>query len=244
MKALIIDNEQSVRQTLISLLHHYCKEITHITEAGGVQEGLEQLKTVHPDIVFLDIEMDDGTGFDLVRQLNETNFQLIFITAHDKYALEAFRFSALDFLVKPVDPTLLIESVEKAKSRLNVAQLQKQLENLTRFIQHPTEEAKIVLRDSSAIYFVKIKDIIRCESQGAYTEFFLQSGERIVISKTIKEFDELLSSKGFIRVHQSHLVQQTKVVKYDRSKEMLLLDTGDLIPLSQRKKDVVLNTLF
>lgn len=241
MKALVIDNEKNVREAVLALIKHHCKTIKQTAEAIGVFDGLEKIHSEQPDIVFLDVEMDDGSGFDLIKQLPKIDFQLVFITAHDKYAVDAFRFSAVDFLIKPIDPELLVESVAKAQDRLQGAQLQKQLNNLMNAFAHPQEEAKIVLRDNAAIYFVKVKDIIRCESEGAYTQFYLTTGERIMISKTIKEFDELLSSKGFVRTHQSHLVAIEKIKRYDRATDSVILENKEIIPVSQRKKEEFLS---
>jgi two-component system, LytTR family, response regulator len=241
MKAVVIDNEKNVREAVVALIKHHCKAINHIAQASGVMDGLEKISNEQPDIVFLDVEMDDGTGFDLIRMISNINFQLVFITAHDKYALEAFRFSAVDYLVKPIDAELLVESVEKAKTRLQGSQLQKQLNNLMDMFTHPQDEAKIVLRDNAAIYFVKVKDIIRCESEGAYTQFFLTTGEKIMISKTIKEFDEMLTPKGFVRTHQSHLVAIEKIKRYDRATDSVILENKEIIPVSQRKKEEFLS---
>lgn len=243
MKTLIIDNEKNVREALIALLNHFCPELNLIEQATGVEDGLKTIASYKPDIVFLDVEMDDGTGFDLVKQLHEANFQLIFVTAHDKYAAQAFRHSAIDFLVKPIDPALLIESVERAKNAQHLKQTNQQIQTLLSHINPQNTDQKIVLKDNANIYFVKTKDIIRCESDGAYTSFHLTDGEKIVISKTIKEYDELLTPKGFLRVHQSHLVQVAKIKRFERAKEMLVLENNEMVPVAQRKRDAVMEWL-
>lgn len=243
MKAIVIDNESEVRSTFVQLLKQFCPELNTIEEAKGIDDGLALIKGSKPDLVFLDVELDGNTGFDLLQRLNEITFQLVFITAHNKYAVDAFKMSALDFLVKPVDPELLINAVNKAKNQIELSNLNERIKNLLQSFSQVNQSEKIVLKDSSSIYFVKLKDIIRCEAQGAYTTFFLAKGERIVISKTIKEYDELLTPKGFLRVHQSHLVQIAMIKKFDRSSETLFLDNNDLIPVSQRKKEVVLEAL-
>ena len=243
MKTLIIDNEKKVREALIALLHHFCSELDVIEQATGIEDGLKKISTYRPDIVFLDVEMDDGTGFDLLERLKEVDFQLIFITAHDKYAVQAFRYSAIDFLVKPIDPSFLVESVERAKSAFHLKQTSRQIQTLLSNIDPKNGEQKIVLKDNSNIYFVKIKDIVRCESDGAYTAFYLAEGEKIVISKTIKEYDELLTPKGFLRVHQSHLVQVAKIKRFERAKEVLVLDNNETVPVAQRKREVVMEWL-
>ena len=246
VKALIIDNEEPIRTELKSLLSEHCPIIESIDEANGVAAGIKAISLVNPDIVFLDVEMDDGTGMDLIKQLNgEVNFQLVFITAHNKYALDAFKLSAIDFLLKPIDSTELIESVNRAEKNIKTKSLDRQLQILQESLgEIKNSDKKIALKDSDSIYFVKVSDIIRCEASGAYTIFHIYDHKDILISKGIKEFEELLQNFGFFRTHHSHLVNLKKIVRFDKADGgILILENHEKVPVSHRKKDTLLTLL-
>ena len=173
MKALIIDNEPNLRIGLKALLQAYCPQITEIGEAHGVQSGLQALTCFKPDIVLLDVEMEDGTGFDMMRQVANPSFGLIFVTAHNKYAIEAFKCSAIDYLLKPVDPEALQNSIEKAIGQLRNRDMQQQIHFLLQQISGKQEVHKrIVLKDIDNVYFIRVDDILYCEAAGTYTRFF------------------------------------------------------------------------
>lgn len=245
MKALIIDNELPLRNALRLLLENYCPEITEKAEADGVKTGLEQIKNFAPDIVFLDVEMDDGTGFDLMQQVPNPSFQLIFVTAHNQYAIDAFRFSAIDYLLKPVDPEALQKGVQKAAGQLRTRNLGRQMEVLMQQLKgKPDPDKRIVLRDFDNIYFVRTGDILFCEAEGPYTKFYVSSGETILVSKNLKEYESILEPLGFVRTHHSFLANPAKIKMYDKSDGgALILEGGHSIPVSQRKKDAVLSLL-
>lgn len=243
MKVLIIDNEAPLRQALTMMLREQYADFL-ISEANGVKAGVSQIQNNKPDIVFLDIEMDDGTGFDLLEQTGTAGFQLIFTTAYNNYAIRAFRFSALDYLLKPIDPVLLYESVQKAIERLREKNIQAQVEVLLQQMKPGHKDKKIVLKDSDATYFIKIKDIICCEAEGPYTRFHIEQMQPLIISKNLKEYENLLEPEGFIRTHHSTLVNRAKVVKFDKADGgSLFLSNGLNIPVSQRKKEYVLKML-
>ena len=166
MKILIIDNEPHLRKGLKDLLLAFCAGVTSIEEAEGVKTGIDRINSYNPDIVFLDVEMDDGTGFDLLKQLPGYDFQLIFITAHNKYAIDAFRFSAIDYLLKPVNPSALVESVQKAEKNIRSKELKNQVQVLLQQLSGVNHERRIVLRDLEKIYFIKISEILYCEACG------------------------------------------------------------------------------
>lgn len=244
MKALVIDNEKDIRQSVIDLIAAFCPDITEIGEADGVQTGIQKVKEFRPEILFLDVELGDGTGMELLNQLGKIDFPVIFITAHNKYAVDAFRFSAIDFLLKPIDPEELMRSVERVKTQNNI-RLSEQLQVLKDIISNTlNHEKKIVLRDSASIYFVKVSDIIRCESDRSYTSFIIKDQKDIVVSKGIKDFEELLEQYGFLRTHQSHLVNISKIVRFDKMDGgHLVMENGHQVPVSQRKKDEVIELL-
>lgn len=245
MKVLIIDNEPLVLDALLELIQAFCTEITALETATSVKTGVEKIKAFQPDVLFLDVELDDGTGFDILQQIPTPQFQLIFTTAHDKYAIKAFQFSALDFLLKPVDPDLLQKSMQRAAQNMRNSDLQMQLQVLMQQLSFKKEgDKKIVLKDSNSTYFVKVDDILYCEAEGTYTKFHLHKGEPILISKNLKEYEMLLEPLGFIRTHHSYLVNTDKIKMYEKKEGgYLVLESNQLIPISQRKKDFVLKLL-
>lgn len=245
MKILLIDNEDEIRAGLKQMILECVTAPVLIEEANGVATGLSAIKRFNPDIVFLDIEMDDGTGFDMMKQVSSPAFQLIFTTAHNKYAVTAFKFSAIDYLLKPIDPEELLKSIVKAGANILQGDLAKQLAVLMQQLTHKNEhERKIVLKDIDGTYFVKVNDILFCEAEGTYTKFYFTNSNPILVSKNLKEYESMLEPLGFIRTHHSYLANPEKIKMYDKADGgSLLLDGGLSIPVSQRKKDVVLGLL-
>jgi len=244
MRALVIDNETEIRNSVVDLIAAFCPEISEIGEAFSVETGILKIQDFKPDVLFLDVELGDGTGMDLLSRIGQVNFPVIFITAHNKYAVDAFRFSAIDFLLKPIDPEELMRSVERAKTQSTV-RISEQLQILKEFISNSLNtDKKIVLRDNASIYFVKVADIIRCESDRSYTTFVLIDGKRIVVSKWIKDYEELMEPHGFVRTHQSHLVNISKIQRFDKlDGGHLVMENGDQVPVSQRKREEVIELL-
>lgn len=245
MKILVVDNEDNIRKGVIDMIREFSPFVADIDEANGVATGLKKIAEVNPDVLFLDVELDDGTGMDLLSKLHEINFHVIFITAHNKYALDAFRFSALDFLLKPISPDELIEAFEKVQKQIKNAVLQDQLQVLQESLNKiASKEKKIVLKDSNSIYFVNVSDIIRCESDGQYTIFVIDKLKNILISKSLKEYEELLEPFGFIRPHHSHLINTNKILRFDKvDGGNLIMQNNEEIPVSHRKKVQILHIL-
>lgn len=215
-----------------------------IAEAGGVESGLTKITEFKPEILFLDIEMDDGTGFDLLKQISEPTFQLIFTTAFNQYAIQAIKFSAIDYLMKPVDPLELAASLNKASKNISQKNLQRQVEVLMQQISNrPNIDRQIVLKDMEATYFVKVSDILYCMAEGAYTQVFILNSDPILVSRNLHAHEELLSPSGFIRTHHSCLVNPSHIKLYDRKTESLVLTSGHTVPVSQRKRDWVIDFL-
>lgn len=243
MKTLIIDNEPDIADGLAELLSLFCPTITKVKIENTIAGGIHAIESFEPDVVFLDVELNEGTGFDLLKQLKEIRFQLIFITAHDKYALNAFRFSAIDFLVKPIDPEALQIAVERAQSGLQKNEIIKQLEVIK---EQPSnaKDKKLVLKDSDAIYFVRIDTILYCQADGPYTTFFIENAPKIIVSKNLKEYEDLLEPFGFERTHHSYLVNLNKVIRFDKKEGgTLVLEGNHHVFLSIRKKEQVLKKL-
>lgn len=246
MKILLIDNEDEIRSILKEMILAWSKGNYEIDEADGVATGIQKINSFQPDIVLLDVEMNDGTGFDLLKQLPNPTFQLIFTTAHNKYAVQAFKFSAIDYLLKPIDPLELNNSLAKAKENVANNTLQRQLSVLMQQFSTKNEsEKQIVLKDIDKTYFIKISDILFCEAEGSYTKFYISNDETIFVSRNLHSYEELLSPAGFIRTHHSCLVNPTKIKVFDRKTDsgILILESGHTIPVSQRKKDFVIQFL-
>ena len=245
MKILIVDNEKEVRELLKDMIAAVTPELHAIEEADGVETGLQKINSFKPDAVFLDVEMGDGTGFDLMNKISNPTFQLIFTTAHNKYAIQAFKCSAIDYLLKPIDFNELANSLQKAAAYISGNSLTKQMAVLMQQLTaKDNSEKQIVLKDSEASYYVKVTDILYCEAEGSYTKFYLLNNTPIVISKNLSIYEELLSLNGFIRTHHSYLVNPAHIKMYDKTDGgTLLLNSGHTVPISHRKKDFVLHLL-
>ncbi|MFN4026710.1 MAG: LytR/AlgR family response regulator transcription factor [Flavobacterium sp.] len=240
--ALLIDDDSNLRNGMKSLLARYAPEIRIIGEADSVETGVSLLLQNPPQVVFLDIHLGDGSGFDLLEAVNQRgklNSQIVFITAHEQYAIKAFRFSALDFLLKPVDPEELQKVIEKLKQVIdkndNVAHIDLLLENIRKKTDH---FKRIALSNSDGIHLFEVSDIIRCESEDNYTKFYIKNSKPILISKTLKEYEELLAAHGFERIHQSHLINLAYLKSYIKKDGgyVIMADNANL-PISQRKKE-------
>jgi two-component system, LytTR family, response regulator len=245
MKILLVDNEKEIRLILKDMVAN-CGNGHIIEEAEGVASGIEKINSFQPDIVLLDVEMNDGTGFDLMKQVSNPTFQLIFTTAHNQYAIQAFKFSAIDYLLKPIDPVELNSSLQRAKENISSQTMQKQLAVLMQQFGNKNEtERQIVIKDIDKTYFIKMADILYCEAEGSYTKFYLSNSEPIFVSRNLRYYEELLSPAGFFRTHHSCLVNPAKIKVYDRKTDSgtLILEGGHTIPVSQRKKDMVLQLL-
>ena len=245
IKALIIEDEAQSRQLLNTLVDKHCSNIEIVGTAANVKEALEAIQKHQPDLIFLDITMPDGTGFDLLEKVSPIRFDIIFTTATDKYAIKAIKYSALDYLLKPIDIEELKNSVNKLiqkKSQLttveNVAQL---LQNLR---QNNDNYQKITLPTGTAYEIVYIKDIIHCEAEGSYTKFHLTSGKKLLITAGLIHYEELLPSKEFIRIHRHHLVNINHVVRYLKTDGGIAVMSDDTkIEISRRKRDEFLEAL-
>jgi two-component system, LytTR family, response regulator len=245
MKILLVDNEKEVRELLKDLIAAVAPGIHELQEADGVASGLQKINSFKPDIVFLDVEMGDGSGFDLLNKIPHPGFQLIFTTAHNQYAIQAFKCSAIDYLLKPVDITELENSLQKADANISNSNLNKQLAVLMQQLNHKDAvDRQIVLKDIETSYFVKISEILYCEAEGSYTRFHLSNNSPIIISKNLSTYEDLLGPYGFIRTHHSYLVNPQHIKMYDKTDGgSLVLDNGNIVPISHRKKDYVMHIL-
>jgi two-component system LytT family response regulator len=243
IKAIIIDDIEQARVTFRKDLEIYAPDVEVIAEAGGVVEGAKLLRRVQPDILFLDIQMQDGSGFDLLDVLTDIPFKIIFITASDAHAIKAFRYAAIDYLLKPVDPDELTGALDKyRKQYLNENEKYKLLNDSLKNHQKPTE--RLALHSQDKIHIVNIAEIIRCESSINYTSFYFKDGKKMLVTRTLKDFEDLLDELGFYRVHQSHLVNTKYIREYVKTEGgHLIMNDGTLVPVSTRKRPEVMRML-
>lgn len=238
--AIITDDEPNARMALSNMVQLYCKQVEVIAQTGNMTEALAAIDKLKPELLFLDIQMPGGSGFDLIKRLKKPAPQIIFVTAHEQFALKAFKMSALDYLLKPVSPKELVTAVEKAiESKTYKEQLSQKLETMVAN-HHTTNdgEKKIILNTTTEMFVIKTRQIIRCEADENYSRVFLSDGKSIFISRSLKELDELLSPFGFSRIHQSHLINLDHVCKFDkRTGGVIELSNGDKVPLAGRRKD-------
>lgn len=245
LKAVIVDDEPKARTVLKSYLDEYCPQVKVMGLAEGVKSGVSMVRSLQPDLVFIDVEMGDGTGFELLKQLSPVSFQAIFITAHNHFATQAIKFSTLDYLLKPLDYEDLQMAVKKAIEHRSSEKTVLQLAALLGNLQDKSQEIKkIVLRDSESIHIVAIDDILRLEADKNYTTFFLADKSKILISKTLKDYEQLLEHKGFFRSHQSHLINLAYLQRIDkRDGGSLLMRDQSVVPLASRRKEDLLKIL-
>ncbi len=246
--AIIIDDETQARNALRELINTDFPQIEIIGEADGVETGILAISTKKPDIVFLDINLGDGSGFDVLEQLTIKDFALIFTTAYDQYAITAFKINAIDYLLKPILEEDMKRALEKIDRQISPTELTAQLELFKDMISDTKRpslvEKKIVLKDNNSIHFIKTKEIIFCKSEGPYTEFTIYPDQKILVSHNLKDYEDILDPLSFIRVHHSYIVNVDKIVRYNKgSGGTLILLGGYEIPVSQRKKEMVLELL-
>lgn len=241
--AVLIDDDKHLREGLKALLLRYTNEINIIGEAESVKTGVATLEKLQPQVIFLDIHLADGTGFDILEQLaqkkGKTSAHIVFITAHEQYALKAFKFSALDFILKPVDPEELQNAIEKIKEAVGKSSSFEHIDLLLENIRKKVDNFKrIALSTSDGIHLFEVSDIIRCEAKGNYTEFFIKNHKPILISKTLKEYEEMLKEHGFERIHQSHLINLSYLKSYIKSDGgYVIMADNTNIPIAQSKKE-------
>lgn len=245
IKSIIIDDETNNVENLQSILKVHCGAISVVASAISGADAIDLIELHQPDLVFLDIQMPHMTGFELLKALPEINFEVIFITAFDQYGIQAIKFLALDYLLKPINIGELKSAVKKAEQKIAQKHDNERMKNLLDYLKaEPKTIQKIALPTLEEIIYVKVDEIIRCEASNNYTTFFLLSGEQILVCKTLKEFSDLLKPYGFIRLHQSHLANQSFVKSFLKEDGgMLLMHDKTKLPISRQNREYVKDTL-
>lgn len=243
LKAVIIDDEQSARESLTEIIIKYCSENVHlIGTADGVEKGIELIESTKPDLVFLDVELSPGSGFELLDSLDNINFEVIFTTAYNQYALSAIKFSALDYLLKPIDIEELKQAISKANAKNSNNRVEVLKENLK--LKDPKLN-KVILPTNTGYFVEQLEDIVRCEADSNYTDFYFLNGKKITVCRTLKDYEELFEGLGFFRVHQSHLINISHIKNYIKGDTpQLIMSDGKNVTISRNKKAEFLDVFF
>jgi two-component system LytT family response regulator len=245
IKALIIDDELKARNILDHYLKNFVSEIGEIQQADSVDAAVDILKSFHPEIVFLDVEMPHKNGFDLLTGLSDIPFDVIFTTAYNQYAIQAIRFSALDYLLKPVDPDELKAAVQRHLEKVEGSKEKEVLyKNLVENIdKKEVKDFRIAVPSTEGVHFFTIEEILRLEADRSYTHIHLLNKRPFIASKTLRHFEDMLEEFGFIRTHKSHLVNPKHITRISNDNEFVLLTDGSKAEVSRRKKEEVLQQL-
>ncbi|WP_299215804.1 LytTR family DNA-binding domain-containing protein [uncultured Dokdonia sp.] len=244
IRAVIIDDESSVRVDIKEKVEtHFKNEFSIVGEADSVASGIKIIEQLQPQLLLLDIHLGDGTGFDILQKTTFNDFDVIFITGYDMHAIKAIKVGALDYILKPVDMTEFIAALQKVNTQ------EKKERHLEKLIEISSEyfsgvkNKRVILKTSDNVYAIYEDDIIYCRSEGNYTTFYTQQMEKIMISKSIKKVEEILSEEIFIRCHQSYIVNKKHVLKYNKQ-GILVVHLDYKVPVSSRRKDYVLKRIF
>ena len=241
IKVIIVDDENLIRKMITGILNSECPDVSVLAQSGSVESAYIAIKNHNPDLVLLDIKLSDGTGFDLLERFDTINFKVVFVTAFEEYAIKAFEFSAIDYVVKPINPENLMLAIKKAEHSIQ-AELSLKLNTLLSNLSTPSDNnKKIILKTSDNIHIININNILRLESDQNYSVFHLLDGRNIMVSKNLGEYEELLSQNDFFRVHKSHLINLKQIKRYEKSNGGNLVMSNDShIPVASRKKEQLL----
>ena len=244
IRSIIVEDELNNKENLQNILTEYCPSVEIVALCSSALEGRQKIMELKPDLVFLDVEMPGGDGFSMLESLSILNFEVIFVTAFTNYAVKAIKFSALDYIVKPIDIMELLKAVDKASKKLKEKSDNSRMVNLLKNQHREDNKKTLALPLSDKIEFVEVSNIIRCQANGNYTVFYLRNGEKLLISKTLKEYGELLASFNFLRVHQSHLINIGEVKSFVKTDGgYILMKDGTNIAISRQRREMVMQTL-
>jgi len=243
ISALVVDDEKNGRENLSGLIKNYCPQVKIVAEANSVAQAIVEIQDHKPQLIFLDIEMPGGNGFELLKHFEDFLFEVIFVTAYDNYAIKAIRFSASDYILKPINLNELITAVEKVSQRLSLQNENERIRQLYRNTLHPNNP-KIGLATGDRVEFVEVKSIIRCQGECNYTHLYFTDKKPLLVAKSLIEFEELLGEYNFIRVHKTHLISLNHVASFNRNDVgILIMSNGDHVSISRRRKDFTISQL-
>lgn len=245
IKAIIVDDELGARESLSKMIEKNCKQIEVVAKVDSMLSAFEAITNKEPDLVFLDIEMPNGNAFDLLEKFKNINFNIIFTTAYDHYAIKAIKFSAIDYILKPIDPEELVTAVKRFESQKGQKEsLDKQFKTLLSNVKPENKLKKVGIPDGDGLIFINLSDIIRCDSDGNYTFFILTSGKKIIASRTLGEYEQMFADDNFFRIHRSHLINLEHVKKYIKGEGgYVVMSDNSQVEVSRRNKTDFLEKL-
>jgi two-component system LytT family response regulator len=246
IRAVLIDDETDSIRVLRKLLETYCPQVEVVGTAEGVETGLAVIQATHPDVLFLDIEMTQGNAFDLLNQLRPVAFQVIFVTAFDNYAIRAFKYSAVDYLLKPVDIDELVSAVgrvaERSQQRNIIDQMQVFLDNMGTY---SLSQQKMAVPTVDGLIFINLREVVRLEAKSSYTQIKLENGEVVMATRTIEDYEDILPETLFCRIHNSHIINLQKIEKYHKGRGgYVILEDGSEIEVASRRRQEFLRRLL
>ncbi len=242
LNSIIVEDEEISQQTLKNLLTDYCEGIKVTGIASTVDEAVKLIIRKKPDVVFLDIELPEKNGFQLLEYFPEPDFHVIFTTAYNQFAIKAFKFSAVDYLLKPIDLQELRLAIEKVTQKQRQAYAEKKYQQLLENLNHTFE--KITIPSSSGFIFIELKNLVRCEANGNYTNFLVSTGEKYIASQTLGVYDEILTETGFFRINRKDLININHIHEFRRQKKaMIQMSDGSLLPLTASRKEAFLKII-
>lgn len=239
IRAIIIEDEPKAKASLEMLLKNFCPSVVVVGFAVAVETAIIIIRELKPDLVFLDIKLKNGSGFDILRPFYDYPFKIIFTTAFEEFAIKAFKLSAIDYLLKPIDPEDLQTAVEKASRALNRENVTFQLKSFLENYETAEKSKTVVLKTADTIFLVKTDNILFCESDKNYTRFYLTNNQKILVSKTLKEYEEILEPFNFLRIHQTFLVNLGFLAQVNKRENLVILTNGAKLPVSTRKKETL-----
>ncbi len=244
IRSIVIDDEQHCVRSLLSDLQQHCPAVEVVEACSSAKEGMMAIKKLNPDLVFLDVEMPWMNGFEMLEVLGEINFSIIFTTAHDEFAAKAFRISAVDYLLKPIDASDLKAAVQKVEKKMNEGSSLNHISNLLRNMRQPSSEQKIALPQREGYEFVDVAIIIYCQAEGAYTKVFINDKKPMLISRTLGDVEELLPPEMFQRIHHSTVVNVAYISQFLRTDGgYVVLKNGEKLSVSKAKKEMLMARL-
>jgi two-component system LytT family response regulator len=244
LKSVIIDDELKSLESLRILIQDFCEGVEVKALCQTVAEGISAIELHKPDIVFLDIQMQRETGFDLLTKIEKVDFEVIFTTAYSEYAIRAFRFSAIDYLLKPIDISELHMAIEKVRNKSNTEIAERLQQLITNLKPAPAQKYKLALPTGDGLVFVKVEEIIYCEAHSNYTQIYLTNGTHHLVSRTLKEYDDILTDQEFFRIHNSYLINLNLIKNYVRGEGgYVVMTNGKSLDVSKRKRDSFLSRL-
>jgi two-component system, LytTR family, response regulator len=246
IRTVLIDDETDSIRVLQKLLETYCPQVEVVGTAEGVESGLAVIQATGPDLLLLDIEMTEGNAFDLLNQVRPLTFQVIFVTAFDNYAIRAFKYSAVDYLLKPVDIDELVSAVrrvaERSQQRNIIDQMQVFLDNMGTY---SLAQQKMAVPTVDGLIFINLREVVRLEAKSSYTQINLENGEVVMATKTIKDYEEILPETLFCRIHNSHIINLQKIEKYHKGRGgYVILEDGSEIEVASRRRQEFLRRLL